>query len=42
MAYFVSRSAIRAYLRKPKGFEAWFYTGPTRHFGHAPPKKRRS
>jgi hypothetical protein len=35
--FFVSRSAIQnAYVKKPKGFEAWFYTGATKHFGHSP------
>ena len=28
-------------VKKIPGYEAWFYTGPTRHFGHHPPKKKR-
>ena len=40
--FFVSRSAIpNAYVKKPAGFEAWFYTGATRHFGHNPPVKKK-
>lgn len=38
--WFVSRSAIRYQMKKPLGFEAWFYTGPTLHFGHFPSKKK--
>ncbi len=35
--FFVSRSALQgANIKKPKGFEAWFYTGATLHFGHSP------
>ena len=37
--WFVSRSAVRGAVKKPTGFEAWFYTGATRHFGHFPPRK---
>jgi len=39
--WFRSASALRATLKKPAGFEDWFYTGPTLHFGHAPPRKGR-
>ena len=39
--WFVSKSSARGYVKKPKGFEAWFYTGPTLKFGHFPPKKGR-
>ena len=35
-----SKSAIRnCSVPKPVGFEDWFYTGPSWHFGHFPPKK---
>jgi hypothetical protein len=39
--WFRSASAVRGAVKKPAGFEDWFYTGPTRHFGHAPPRKGR-
>jgi hypothetical protein len=34
------KSALRAELKKPKGFEHWFYDGPSRTFGHYPPRKK--
>ncbi len=34
-------SAVKGYVKKPKGFEAWFYTGPTLHFGHIQKPKRK-
>lgn len=39
--WFRSASAVRGPFKKIAGFEAWFYTGPTRHFGHMPPHKKR-
>tara|TARA_Y100000310_G_C20689331_1_gene821177 strand:+ start:1073 stop:1207 length:135 start_codon:yes stop_codon:yes gene_type:complete len=36
---FVSASAIRYKMKKIEGFEGWFYTGATNHFGHFPPNK---
>lgn len=36
----VNKSAIVHSVKKPVGFEEWFYTGPTKWFGHKPnPKK---
>lgn len=35
----VNKSAVRGEVKKPAGFEAWFYTGPTLAFGHYPPRK---
>lgn len=35
-----SKSRISGHLKKIEGFEAWFYTGPTEHFGHYPSKKK--
>jgi len=35
-----SASALRGPLKKPAGFEKWFYDGPSLHFGHSPPKKK--
>jgi hypothetical protein len=34
-------SAVKAFFKVPKGWEGtgWFYTGPTKHFGHSPPRK---
>ena len=37
--FITSKTAHNAYFKKPKGFEAWFYTGGTRDWGHNPPKK---
>lgn len=38
--WFTSKSATRGTLKKIPGFEQWFYTGPTLHFGHvSKPKK---
>ena len=33
-----NKSAVSGYLKKPVGFEDWFYTGPTLAFGHFPGK----
>jgi len=35
--WFYSKSRARGSVKKPLGFEDWFYTGPTLHFGHYPP-----
>jgi len=32
-------SALKGYVKKPVGFEAWFYTGPSFAFGHFPSRK---
>lgn len=37
----VNVSAVKSSVKKIPGFEAWFYTGPTRHFGHSDSKKKR-
>lgn len=39
--WFVSKSAVRHQVKKPEGeqFSGYFYTGPSLHFGHFPPKK---
>ncbi len=36
-------SAVKAFFKKPKGWEksGYFYTGPTRHFGHVPSTKHK-
>jgi len=34
-------SAVSGYVRKPVGFEDWFYTGPSLVFGHSDCKKSR-
>lgn len=39
--WFYSRSRASGELKKPAGFEEWFYTGPTWHFGHAKPVKKK-
>ena len=36
----VNRSAVRGSFKKIKGFEAWFYTGPTLNFGHVQKAKK--
>ena len=38
--WFVSRSAVRGNFKKPKPgpWSGYFYDGPTRHFGHSPPR----
>jgi hypothetical protein len=41
MSWFVSKSAVRYDFPAPVGFEAWFYTGPSFHFGHFPPKGKK-
>ena len=33
-------SAVRGYFKKIVGFEEWFYTGPSLHFGHFPSRKK--
>lgn len=33
-------SARRGYFKKIKGFEAWFYTGPSLNFGHVQKVKK--
>ncbi len=30
-----------AHVKKIKGFEAWFFTGTTKYFGHSPAIKKR-
>ncbi len=35
-----SPNRVGGYFKKIAGFEDWFYTGPTQHFGHYPSKKR--
>ena len=39
--WFVSKSAVRGEVKKPADpvFAGYFYTGPTLHFGHYPPRK---
>lgn len=34
-------SAVKAFFKIPKGWanSGYFYTGPTRSFGHSPPRK---
>ena len=32
--WFYSRSRVPSSLKKIKGFEDWFYSGPSRFFGH--------
>ncbi len=32
--WFYSASRYGGSFKKIAGFEAWFYTGPTAHFGH--------
>ncbi len=34
---FYSKSRVPGEFKKIVGFEAWFYTGGTTHFGHYPP-----
>lgn len=38
MRWFVSRSAVRGSFKAPPAgpWDGYFYTGPTKHFGHAP------
>jgi hypothetical protein len=40
--WFVSKSAVRGEVKKPEGqqFAGYFYTGPSQHFGHFPPRKK--
>jgi hypothetical protein len=38
---FYSRSRALGALKKVKGFEGWFYTGPTRDFGHPNSNKKK-
>lgn len=40
--WFYSRSRFPFELKKPKGFEEWFYTGPSLDFGHPNDIKKRS
>ncbi len=32
-----NKTRVSGYFKKIVGFEDWFYTGPTNHFGHYPP-----
>jgi hypothetical protein len=36
-SWFYSTSRVNGYFKKIAGFEDWFYTGPTKNFGHNPP-----
>lgn len=36
-----SRSALDWGFKKLKGFEEWFYTGPSLHFGHPNANKKK-
>ena len=38
---FRSRNAQSGYVPKPQGFEGYFYTGPSLHFGHEKSNKRK-
>jgi hypothetical protein len=38
---FWSKSRVPGNFKKPTGFEDWFYTGPTKHFGHPNANKRK-
>ena len=40
--WFYSRSRAPFALKKPKGFENWFYTGPTLDFGHPNAHKKKA
>lgn len=40
--WFYSKSRAPFALKKPVGFEEWFYTGGTRCFGHSNDIKKRS
>jgi len=35
-----NKSRVNEPFKKIAGFEAWFYTGGSQHFGHYPGKKR--
>ena len=37
--WFYSKSRAPFAFNKVQGFEDWFYTGPSKVFGHYPPKK---
>lgn len=34
-----NKSAVKGDFKKIPGFEAWFWTGGSLHFGHYPPRK---
>jgi hypothetical protein len=34
-------SRVPGSVKKPVGFEEWFYTGPSWFFGHAKPTKKK-
>jgi len=38
--WFYSKSRAPFAFKKVKGFEGWFYTGPTLHFGHPNDSKK--
>ncbi len=38
--WFYSKNRAPFELKKLKGFEDWFYTGPTLHFGHPNDSKK--
>ena len=40
--WFYSKSRAPFELKKPVGFEDWFYTGPSLFFGHPNDIKKRS
>ncbi len=38
--WFYSKSRVRLDFKKVKGYEEWFYTGPTLDFGHPNDSKK--
>ena len=38
--WFYSKSRVSFSFKKVNGFEDWFYTGPTLHFGHPNDSKK--
>lgn len=39
--WFYSKSCAPFEMKKVKGFEEWFYTGPSQYFGHPNDVKKR-
>ena len=39
--WFHSRSRVNHSVKVPKGFEAWFYCGPSLNFGHPNDRNKR-
>lgn len=38
--FYYNQSCVKHKIKKPQGYEEWFYTGPSYHFGHPNDSKK--